>query len=265
MSNDEDTTLLEAAKGGDRRAREHLVENHLHDIRSVAFHYRGLGLPFDDLVQEGSLGLLEAIDLYDPERGADFEIGCAVFARAVRSATARTEKSRLDSIAEAGRRELACHRTRGSATRGGRGPSPDHPRSGCGTRPTGLCCAQDLRPLRHSCLARPEPASPTAPHWRRSSPTALLSTPRLEGRRATSRQSSSTRPSPPCRSGGAEVLSRHFGLGRTPQEIADVAAALHLSQQRTRAIERDALFALRNRLDAPPQSSPLSLRRRWKR
>ena len=47
-----------------------------------------------------------------------------------------------------------------------------------------------------------------------------------------------------------EILTRHFGLGRSAEEIAEVAAALHLSQQRTRAIEREALCALRERLEA---------------
>jgi len=49
-----------------------------------------------------------------------------------------------------------------------------------------------------------------------------------------------------------EIISRHFEFGRTPEEIADVAAALHLSQQRTRTIERDALYALRERLEPAP-------------
>jgi DNA-directed RNA polymerase sigma subunit (sigma70/sigma32) len=44
------------------------------------------------------------------------------------------------------------------------------------------------------------------------------------------------------------ILTRHLGLGRTQEEIAEIAAELHLSQQRTRAIERDALSALRDRL-----------------
>jgi RNA polymerase sigma factor (sigma-70 family) len=46
-----------------------------------------------------------------------------------------------------------------------------------------------------------------------------------------------------------EIVSRHFGLGRDPEEMSDVAAELHLSQQRARTIERDALFTLRNRLE----------------
>jgi RNA polymerase sigma factor (sigma-70 family) len=45
------------------------------------------------------------------------------------------------------------------------------------------------------------------------------------------------------------VVSRHFGFGCEPQEISEVAAALHVSQQRVRTIERDALYALRDELE----------------
>jgi hypothetical protein len=51
------------------------------------------------------------------------------------------------------------------------------------------------------------------------------------------------------RSRQREIISRHFGFGRTAEEITEVAGALHLSQQRTRAIERDGLYALRDRLE----------------
>lgn len=69
--------LLRAARRGDRGAQDRLVRSHLPLIRSLARRYRGSGLPFDDLVQEGALGLLEAIARYDPARGPDF----AAFAR----------------------------------------------------------------------------------------------------------------------------------------------------------------------------------------
>jgi DNA-directed RNA polymerase sigma subunit (sigma70/sigma32) len=61
-SRHEDTGLLRAAQKGERRARERIVSDHLGTVRSLAARYRDIGLPFDDLVQEGSLGLLEAID-----------------------------------------------------------------------------------------------------------------------------------------------------------------------------------------------------------
>jgi RNA polymerase primary sigma factor len=41
-------------------------------VVSVAKKYRGMGLPFEDLIQEGNIGLMRAIDKYDPDRGFRF-------------------------------------------------------------------------------------------------------------------------------------------------------------------------------------------------
>src|SRR5690348_14289441 len=68
-----DDELLRRAQRGDRRARERIVRRHLGLVRNLATRYRDIGLPLDDLVQEGSCGLLDAIDHYDAARGADFE------------------------------------------------------------------------------------------------------------------------------------------------------------------------------------------------
>jgi DNA-directed RNA polymerase sigma subunit (sigma70/sigma32) len=55
-------------------------------------------------------------------------------------------------------------------------------------------------------------------------------------------------------------VSRHFGIGCTQEEIAEVASALHLSQQRARTIERDALYELRDRLELDRQASAAATR-----
>lgn len=64
--------LAARARRGDRLARAALVEEHMGLVRSVARRYRHLGVPLDDLVQEGAIGLLTAVDDYDPARGAGF-------------------------------------------------------------------------------------------------------------------------------------------------------------------------------------------------
>jgi RNA polymerase primary sigma factor len=49
-----------------------LVERNLRLVISVAKRYRGMGLPFEDLIQEGNLGLLRAVQRFDPELGHRF-------------------------------------------------------------------------------------------------------------------------------------------------------------------------------------------------
>ena len=54
------------------RAREELVCANTRLVISIAKRYRGFGAPFLDLIQEGNVGLLHAVDKFDPQRGARF-------------------------------------------------------------------------------------------------------------------------------------------------------------------------------------------------
>jgi RNA polymerase primary sigma factor len=53
-------------------ARQQLIEHNLRLVVSVALRFRGYGVPLPDLIQEGNLGLMHAIDKFDPERGNRF-------------------------------------------------------------------------------------------------------------------------------------------------------------------------------------------------
>lgn len=64
--------LLQACRAGDQRARETVLEQHLPLVRGLAMRYVGRGEPLEDLVQVGSIGLLLAIDRFDPGRGVKF-------------------------------------------------------------------------------------------------------------------------------------------------------------------------------------------------
>ncbi|MCI7731338.1 RNA polymerase sigma factor SigF [Enorma burkinafasonensis] len=57
---------------GDMDAREQLVMSHLNLVRFLANKFKNRGEPLDDLIQVGYLGLLKAIDRFDPERGLEF-------------------------------------------------------------------------------------------------------------------------------------------------------------------------------------------------
>ncbi len=72
LTHQEEIDLSLRAKAGDRRARQRLIEKNLRLVVSVAKKYRGYGLPFEDLIQEGNIGLMKAVEKFDPDRGFRF-------------------------------------------------------------------------------------------------------------------------------------------------------------------------------------------------
>jgi RNA polymerase primary sigma factor len=72
LTHREEIDLGRKVRAGDKKAREMLIEKNLRLVVSVAKKYRGMGLPFGDLMQEGNIGLMKAADKYDPERGWRF-------------------------------------------------------------------------------------------------------------------------------------------------------------------------------------------------
>ena len=72
LTHQEEVELSRRTKAGDKRARQKLIEKNLRLVVAVAKKYRGMGLPFEDLIQEGNIGLIKGVERYDPERGYRF-------------------------------------------------------------------------------------------------------------------------------------------------------------------------------------------------
>ncbi len=71
---DKDRTreLFRRYREGDEDARQQLIVNHLNLVRFLASKFKNRGEPLEDLVQVGTIGLIKAIDRFDPDRGLEF-------------------------------------------------------------------------------------------------------------------------------------------------------------------------------------------------
>lgn len=72
VSHEEEYSLAVKAKAGDKRARERLLNGNLRFVVSVAKKFQGQGLPFEDLIEEGNIGLMKALDKFEPDKGYHF-------------------------------------------------------------------------------------------------------------------------------------------------------------------------------------------------
>lgn len=239
--------LVRAAQRGDPDARELLVASQLGLVRSVASRYRDLGLPFDDLVQEGSLGLLDAIDHYDRRHGCSFE-SYARFRvrRAIRNAlTDQARLIRLPKQMVERRRAIARAEARLAAEASGDRPTPAELAADTGlsvaavvdARSAGLTPISLDQPVRpdgsplEGVLADPDAGDPeltAIEHERADMLRAALA--RLPDRQR-------------------RIVSLRWGIGGLPLTNAEIASELKLSPRRAQEIGIDALYELRAALE----------------
>lgn len=69
LTAEEETMLAKRVKRGDAKARSRMIQANLRLVVKIAHDYSNFGLPLLDLISEGNLGLIKAVERFDPERG----------------------------------------------------------------------------------------------------------------------------------------------------------------------------------------------------
>jgi len=102
------TRLARRIEQGDGAAREEMVVRNLRLVHSLAARYTGRGVAFEDLVQEGTVGLMRAVDKFDHRRGLKFSTYAVWWIR--RSLVDALAGGRAIRVPPAARRQIAAIR-----------------------------------------------------------------------------------------------------------------------------------------------------------
>jgi RNA polymerase primary sigma factor len=243
LSRSDEVMLARRIARGDMSAKQRMVESNLGLVHAVARRFHASGVPLEDLVQEGTIGLTRAAELFDPDRGVKFSTYAAWWIRrSIRDAIAGSKAIRIP--AKAGRQLAAVRRAETELKRLGPGRTSDaeiaqRTELSVGTVRSLRTAAQvtvsldqpvgeDTTPLGDLVADREgvDPVDTAIAHEQREGVWAML---RLLPKRHR------------------DVLVRRYGLiGGRVQSHAEIGRALGVGEERSRQLERESLHRLRS-------------------
>ena len=243
----EETELATRTGKGDREAREQLIKANLPLVVTIAKNYQGIGLPLLDLISEGNIGLVRAVERFDPNRGAKFSgYGALWIKQAITKALASQSKAmRLPThVADKLRkmRRAASH----LEEQLGREPTDEELATEVGTtslRVTQMRMAA-MRPASLDAQIEGEDIgsyADTIPDESAESPYEELESKALTRMVRTMIQTLDEREQ--------AILRLRFGLeGEPPKTLDQIGEGLGLSCERVRQLQKTAMEKLRRRI-----------------
>jgi RNA polymerase primary sigma factor len=247
LSRADEIALARRIERGDLNAREAMIESNLGLVHAVARGFRGSGVPFADLVQEGTIGLIRAVERFDHRRGLKFSTYAVWWIRdSMRDAIAGSKAIRIPP--KANQQLAAVRRAEAQLERLG-------PRRASDAEIAELThlSARTVRSLRVAAQV-----------------VASLDAPVGEGTSALGDLMADTRAVDPSESAIAreqredvsamllflpkrhrEVVLRRYGWnGRRVQSHKEIGRRLGVGEERSRQLERESLHRLRS-ISAP--------------
>ncbi len=241
-----------------RTAREELARSNARLVISIAKRYQNLGLPFMDLIQEGNIGLLRAIDRFEPSRGLRLSTYATWWVRqGINRAVANQGRTiRLPAYLQDRLHQLyEVSQTLEQSL--GRAPDDAELAQRLGVTPT------DIRSLRtvavpvvslDDSLSEEDDESPLE----QLEDTQVAPVDELVARHLLREAMERALEELPARY--AQIVRMRYGLDSDrPCTLEAIAQKLNLSRERVRQIEREAFTRLRTSVDVRQQWLPLAV------
>jgi RNA polymerase primary sigma factor len=244
LSREEEKITAQLAAAGNKAAREKLVNANLRFVVTVAKKYQGLGLPLEDLINEGNIGLINAADRFNVDKGYHF-ISYAIWwvRQAIMSAICdkarmiRLPVNRAADLVKIEKAEKFIEKQQSNCNEAGKiaellNMKKDHVTNLLGISKEILSLDNPI--YKHQTLPLKdlvEDIKFSAPHQdaeenflKRDIENVLNTLDKDE----------------------ADIIRCHYGLGRQAMSLKEIGARYNLSKERIRQIEEKALSRLRN-------------------
>ena len=249
LTREEEINLAAQVRRGDKRARERMIKANLRLVVKISYDYANFGVPLLDLINEGNIGLMKAVERFDPRKGAKLSTYAALWikqsirrALSNQSKTIRLPVHIVDKISKLHRTSLKLAETLG------REPSDAELAQRLGIAPAR---AAQLRTFGVSPISLDAPIgdeddnqfSDIVQDEETWTPAELLRVKmmwqeiRQHLKHLTPRE--------------AEIVTLRFGLdGQEPRTLDKVGEKFKVTRERVRQIQEVALNKLRRRVEA---------------
>ena len=251
LSAADEIRLARRIEQGDAAAKDEMIVRNLRLVRSLAGRYTGRGVPYEDLVQEGTLGLMRAVEKFDHRRELRFSTYAIWWIR--RSLLDAIRDARAIRIPAAAARQMAAiQATDAELRRSGGAPTDEAVAQRAGIN---RATVSVLRAAPHVSASLDEPVDDGAAALGEliaddAAPDAV----HLAEQGETRRQLWAVLRLLPERY--RQVLARRYGLlGDRVQTHKQIGAWLGVGEERSRQLEREALHRLRELGDRVPRAA----------